>query len=250
MGVIMLKISNLTKQYALNKNHQLIIDDFSLTANDGEFIALLGPSGCGKSTLLKIIAGLEQSSKGQITLSEKLITKPGKERGMVFQNLGLFPWLSVKQNIEFSLKLHGINTKEKLDYYLKITELEQHADKFPKHLSGGQKQRVAIARTLASDPKVLLMDEPFAALDNQTRNKMQEFLTTVWEQEKKTVLFVTHDASEAIFLADRIIVLSKQPMQIVKELIVPFPRPRRHELKQTWEFFQLKNKIEKLLSIP
>jgi ABC-type nitrate/sulfonate/bicarbonate transport system ATPase subunit len=246
----MLKISNLIKEYRSNKNHQLIIDDFSLTADKGEFIALLGPSGCGKSTLLKIVAGLEPSSKGQITLNNETVHKPGKERGMVFQNLGLFPWLSVKQNIEFSLKLHGINTKEKLDRYLKITELEEHSHKFPKYLSGGQKQRVAIARTLAADPKVLLMDEPFAALDSQTRNKMQEFLTTIWEQEKKTVLFVTHDASEAIFLADRIIVLSKQPMKIKQEFIVPFPRPRRQELKQTWEFFQLKNQIEQSLMHP
>jgi ABC-type nitrate/sulfonate/bicarbonate transport system ATPase subunit len=246
----MLKIGNLTKVY--DNNGQLIeaVKDISLEIPDRRFIAFVGPSGCGKTTLLKIIAGLSEPSGGEVFLDEKKILEPNKERGMIFQNFSLFPWLTVRENISFGLNLQNLSEQKKnkiIEHYLSITCLADFANVYPKNLSGGMQQRVAIARTLANNPKVLLMDEPFGSLDSQTRSKMQEFLTKLWGSDKKTILFVTHDVEEAIFLADEVYLLSHRPAQIKQIFKVPFDRPRIHELKYSQEFFELEKKIAKHL---
>lgn len=249
----MLNLNNISKTFFTNAKEVLVFKDFSLTVNEGEFVVLLGPSGCGKSTLLRILAGLDKPTAGEIIFDGNKIVAPGQDRGIVFQNFNLFPWLTVKENISFPLSLSQINkneAKQKTENYLKATGLENFSDVFPKNLSGGMQQRVAIARTLAANPKMLLMDEPFGALDSQTRSQMQEFLTTIWQQHKKTVIFVTHDIREAIFLADKICILSPRPMTIKKVIPINFPRPRNPELKRTKEFFELENQIETLLSTP
>ncbi|TSC74957.1 MAG: taurine transport system ATP-binding protein [Parcubacteria group bacterium Gr01-1014_33] len=242
----MLEIRNISKSYDNKEGRIEVIKDFSLALKDREFVAIIGPSGCGKTTLLKIIAGLTPSSEGEIVLDGKKITGPGKERGMVSQNFALFPWRTVKKNISFGLELQGIANDKKtetVDHYLGITGLKEFAKFYPKNLSGGMQQRVAIARTLANNPEILLMDEPFGSLDSQTRSKMQEFLTALWERERKTILFITHDVEEAIFLADTVYVVARRPMRLKNTYQVPFPRPRKHELKFSEIFFRLRNKI-------
>lgn len=246
----MLKISNITKAY--NNNGQLTeaVKDISLEIEDRRFIAFVGPSGCGKTTLLKIIAGLLEPSTGEIILDGKKILEPSRERGMIFQNFSLFPWLTVSENISFGLNLQNLTEQKKneiVEHYLSITGLADFANAYPKNLSGGMQQRLAIARTLANNPKVLLMDESFGSLDSQTRSRMQEFLTKLWESDKKTILFVTHDVEEAIFLADEVYLLSQRPAQIKQIFKVPFDRPRLHELKYLQEFFELEKEIAKQL---
>ncbi len=246
----MLKISNISKTY--DNNGQLIeaVKDVSLTIEDRQFVALVGPSGCGKTTLLKIIAGLVEASSGEVILDGKKILEPDKERGMIFQGFSLFPWLTIKENIAFGLNLQSLSAQKKktiIQQYLSITGLSDFANAYPKNLSGGMQQRLAIARTLANDPKVLLMDEPFGSLDSQTRSRMQEFLTKLWEDDRKTILFVTHDVEEAIFLADTVYLLSQRPAQIKQVFKVPFDRPRLHELKYSQEFFKLEKEIAKQL---
>ncbi|MBM3281451.1 MAG: ABC transporter ATP-binding protein [Candidatus Harrisonbacteria bacterium] len=246
----MLTVEKAEKKFEHNGEESEVFRDFSLKTKEAEFIALLGPSGCGKSTLLRMIAGLSEINGGEIVVHGKKVTGPGKDRGMVFQSFTLFPWLTVAENIAFGPKMNGAGKEEQkkiIEKYLEVTGLTGFADFYPKNLSGGMQQRVAIARTLANQPTTLLMDEPFGALDSQTRSKMQEFLTEVWEKEKKLILFVTHDVEEAVFLADRVIVLSSRPMKIKKEFVISFPRPRRHELKNSSEFFQLKKELEELL---
>ncbi len=189
----------------------------SLNVADNDFITILGPSGCGKSTLLRIIGGLETASEGKILLDGAPVTGPGADRGFVFQSYTLFPWLSVVQNIAFGLREKGVPERERLDIARKWAErvgLAGFVDHFPKQLSGGMQQRTAIARALANDPKILLLDEPFGALDNQTRALMQEMLLGIWEREQKTVLFVTHDIEEAIFVGSRVVVMSARPGRI------------------------------------
>jgi ABC-type nitrate/sulfonate/bicarbonate transport system ATPase subunit len=246
----MLEIKNLSKTY--DNNGQLIetIKDFSLTIDEHRFIVLVGPSGCGKTTLLKIIAGLLEPSSGEVILDGKKILEPDKERGMIFQSFSLFPWLTVKGNISFGLDLQNMLRKQKdeiVQHYLQIVGLSDFANAYPKNLSGGMQQRLAIARTLANNPKVLLMDEPFGSLDSQTRSKMQEFLTALWEKDRKTILFVTHDVEEAIFLADTVYLLSQRPTEIKQVFNVPFARPRLHELKYSQEFFELEKEIAQKL---
>ena len=246
----MLKIDNITKTY--NNNGQLIeaVNKISLEIKDRRFIAFVGPSGCGKTTLLKIIAGLLEPSAGEVILDGKKILEPSRERGMIFQNFSLFPWLTVRENISFGLNLQNLLEQKKseiIEHYLSITGLADFANAYPKNLSGGMQQRLAIARTLANNPKVLLMDESFGSLDSQTRSRMQEFLTKLWESDKKTILFVTHDVEEAIFLADEVYLLSQRPAQIKQIFKVPFDRPRLHELKYLQEFFELEKEIAKQL---
>ncbi len=246
----MLKIDNITKTY--DNNGQLIeaVNEISLEIKDRRFIAFVGPSGCGKTTLLKIIAGLLEPSTGEVILDGKKILEPSKERGMIFQNFSLFPWLTVHENISFGLNLQNLLGQKKseiIEHYLSITGLADFANAYPKNLSGGMQQRLAIARTLANNPKVLLMDEPFGSLDSQTRSRMQEFLTKLWESDKKTILFVTHDVEEAIFLADEVYLLSQRPARIKQVFKVPFDRPRLHELKYSQEFFELEKEIAKQL---
>lgn len=242
----MLEIKNISKTYTDNSQQVKAIHELNFSVPDREFIALVGPSGCGKTTLLKIIAGLISATAGEITLDSEKIIGPGKDRGLVFQSFTLFPWLTVRENISFGLNLQKLS-KEKtiatVDHYLTITGLQDFADFYPKNLSGGMQQRVAIARMLANNPRVLLMDEPFGSLDSQTRSQMQEFLTKLWEAEHKTILFITHDVEEAIFLANTVHVLSKGPTTIKKSFKIPFGRPRVHSLKYEKEFFDFEKSI-------
>lgn len=242
----MLELKNISKTYTNDHQQVEAIKNFNLSVKEREFIALVGPSGCGKTTLLKIIAGLIQASGGDVILDGKKILNSGKDRGLVFQQFTLFPWLTVKENISFGLDLQKLDNKKKteiINHYLGVTGLKDFSEFYPKNLSGGMQQRVAIARTLANNPKILLMDEPFGSLDSQTRSQMQEFLTKLWEAEHQTILFITHDVQEAAFLADTVYVLSKRPMEIKNIFSVPFARPRIHALKHTKEFFEFENKI-------
>jgi len=237
----MLELNNVSKTYETDEKTIKVIRDLSLVAKDTQFIALVGPSGCGKTTLLKIIAGLVEPDSGHITIDGEPVAGPSADRGMIFQDFTLFPWLTVEDNIGFGLDLKGVSRNERrkaVDHYLKVIGLTDFADFYPKDLSGGMQQKVAIARTLANNPKILLMDEPFASLDAHTRSQMQEFLTHLWENEKKTVVFVTHDVSEAVFLADTVHVLSLRPTTIRQTFEVPFSRPRKHNLKHKKEFFE------------
>lgn len=246
----MLEVKKLSKIYESNGRKVEAINDLSFRVEDKEFIALVGPSGCGKTTFLKIAAGLLEKTGGEILLDGKEISGPGQDRGMVFQNFTLFPWLTVRENIGFGATLREVNREEKekiVGHYLHITGLTEFADFYPKDLSGGMQQRAAIGRTLANNPKVLLMDEPFGSLDTQTRSQMQEFLTKLWESDHQTIVFVTHDVNEAIFLADKVCVLSKRPTKIKTVYDVPFPRPRAHEIKHAPEFFAFASKIAKEL---
>jgi len=226
------------------------VHSISALVHEREFVVFVGPSGCGKTTMLKIIAGLEKPTTGDIIFDGEKISTTGRDRGMVFQDFALFPWLTVKENIAFGLRLQKMSEEkigDTVSYYLKITGLEQFAQNYPANLSGGMQQRVAIARTLANNPKMILMDEPFGALDLQTRSKMQEFLSKLWEENHKTVVFVTHDIEEAIFLADRVFLLSKRPAAVQQEFKIEFPRPRTHNLKFDDKFFKLKKQIAQML---
>ena len=218
--------------------------DFEVRDND--FVTILGPSGCGKSTLLRIVAGLDHATSGRVLLDGVPVEGPGADRGMVFQSYTLFPWLTIEQNIRFGLRERGMlesaQKERAADFIAKVglRGFEQH---FPKQLSGGMQQRTAIARALANDPKILLMDEPFGALDNQTRVLMQELLLGIWEAERKTVLFVTHDIDEAIFMANRVAVFSARPGRIKTELAVDLPHPRHYTIKTSPEFMDLKARL-------
>jgi NitT/TauT family transport system ATP-binding protein len=209
-----------------------VLADVSLELASGEFVCLLGPSGCGKSTILNLIAGFERADSGEILLDGRAIRGPGPERGMVFQQPTLFPWLSVRDNITFGPRLAGQAPARYLpesERYLRLMGLQDFASHMPWQLSGGMRQRVALARAWLPNPEILLMDEPFGALDAQTRLAMQELLNEVWQTTKTTVLFVTHDVDEALFLADRILLMSARPARIRQELVVPFARPRDPE---------------------
>ncbi|EER59465.1 ABC transporter related protein [Acidovorax delafieldii 2AN] len=218
--------------------------DFEVRDND--FVTILGPSGCGKSTLLRIVAGLDHATSGRVLLDGVPVEGPGAERGMVFQSYTLFPWLTIEQNIRFGLRERGMPEgaqKERVAYFIAKVGLRGFEQHFPKQLSGGMQQRTAIARALANDPKILLMDEPFGALDNQTRVLMQELLLGIWEAERKTVLFVTHDIDEAIFMANRVAVFSARPGRIKTELAVDLPHPRHYTIKTSPEFMDLKARL-------
>ncbi|MGN1055315.1 MAG: ABC transporter ATP-binding protein [Comamonas sp.] len=218
--------------------------DFEVREND--FVTILGPSGCGKSTMLRIVAGLDFPTTGQVLLDGQAVEGPGADRGMVFQSYTLFPWLTVEQNIRFGLREKGASEavqKERSSYFIAKVGLRGFEQHYPKQLSGGMQQRTAIARALANDPKILLMDEPFGALDNQTRVLMQELLLGIWEAERKTVLFVTHDIDEAIFMANRVAVFSARPGRIKSDIPVPLPHPRHYTIKTSPEFMELKARL-------
>ena len=218
--------------------------DFEVRDND--FVTILGPSGCGKSTLLRIVAGLDRPTSGRVLLDGQPVEGPGADRGMVFQSYTLFPWLTVEQNIRFGLRERGLGLaeqRERSDYFIDRVGLRGFEQHFPKQLSGGMQQRTAIARALANDPKILLLDEPFGALDNQTRVLMQELLLGIWESARKTVLFVTHDIDEAIFMASRVAVFSARPGRIKTEIAVAFPHPRHYTIKTSPEFMTLKARL-------
>jgi ABC-type nitrate/sulfonate/bicarbonate transport system ATPase subunit len=218
--------------------------DFDVREND--FVTVLGPSGCGKSTLLRSVAGLDYPSTGRVLLDGQPVEGPGADRGMVFQSYTLFPWLTVEQNIRFGLRerrMPEAQQKERCDFFIAKVGLRGFESHFPKQLSGGMQQRTAIARALANDPKILLLDEPFGALDNQTRVLMQELLLGIWESAQKTVLFVTHDIDEAIFMANRVAVFSARPGRIKTEFAVDFPHPRHYTIKTSPEFMELKARL-------
>jgi len=218
--------------------------DFDVAEND--FVTILGPSGCGKSTMLRIVAGLDHPTSGRVLLGGRPVEGPGADRGMVFQSYTLFPWLSIEQNIRFGLRERGMpeaQQKERAAYFIAKVGLRGFEQHFPKQLSGGMQQRTAIARALANDPKILLMDEPFGALDNQTRVLMQELLLGIWEAERKTVMFVTHDIDEAIFMANRVAVFSARPGRIKTELAVDLPHPRHYTVKTSAAFMDLKARL-------
>jgi len=215
------------------------LDRTDLALEDNDFICLLGPSGCGKSTLLRIVAGLDSPSTGRVMLDGAPVTTPGPDRGMVFQSYTLFPWLSVEQNILFGKR----STAEKAKQLIAKVGLRGFENHFPKMLSGGMQQRTALARALANDPKILLLDEPFGALDNQTRALMQELLLGIWEADRKTVLFVTHDIDEAIFLSNRVAVMSARPGRIKCELRIELPHPRHYTMKTSAEFSAYKARL-------
>jgi NitT/TauT family transport system ATP-binding protein len=218
----------------------------TLGVADNDFITVLGPSGCGKSTLLRIVAGLDFPTSGRVVLDGTPVTGPGPDRGMVFQSYTLFPWLTVRQNICFGLREKAMPQREQdaiAAHYIERMGLAGFEHHYPKMLSGGMQQRTAIARALANDPKILLLDEPFGALDNQTRTLMQELLLGIWERDQKTVLFVTHDIEEAIFLGSRVIVMSARPGRIKAEITIDLPHPRSYKIKTTPEFVALKERL-------
>ncbi len=242
----MLKIVNLKKWFGENKR-MLVIDGISFEVKEKEFVAILGPSGCGKTTLLRIIAGLDTDYEGEVMLRGKRVEGPGQDRVMVFQEFALFPWRTVLGNVMFGLEVKGIPMEErvrKAKKVLKLVNLEGFEDYYPHKLSGGMKQRVALARALVCDPEILLMDEPLSALDAQTRNFMQEELVRVWEETGRTIIYVTHNIEEAVYLANRIIVLTSRPAKIRAIFDVDIPRPRNRFAP---EFVQLRAKIYELM---
>lgn len=240
-----IRIKNLTKSYNKGNLDQsdYILSDINLEIQEGEFHVLLGPSGCGKSTLLNIIAGFIKPTSGELTIDGEEIQKPSRERGVVFQNAdsAIFPWLTVRQNVNYGLRINKVKRTQRkgiIDKYIKLVGLQEHENKFPHELSGGMKQRLQIARALANDSKILIMDEPFGALDAHTRRIMQSELTKLWQQTGKTILFVTHDIQEAILLSQRISIMSKAPnAQIYKQHIVELPYPRRETGKYFSELY-------------
>ncbi|MFO1302686.1 MAG: ABC transporter ATP-binding protein [Burkholderiales bacterium] len=215
----------------------------SLEVADNDFITILGPSGCGKSTLLRIVAGLDKPTEGQVLLDGTRVAGPGADRGMVFQSYTLFPWLTVRENICFGLRERGVEPSRQDEiarHWIGKVGLAGFERHYPKMLSGGMQQRTAIARALANDPAILLLDEPFGALDNQTRSLMQELLLALWETERKTILFVTHDIEEAIFMANRVVVMSARPGRIKADIAVDLPHPRHYTIKTSPAFSALK----------
>lgn len=243
-------VNSLSKSYATQKESFLALDSVDAHIYENEFVTLVGPSGCGKSTMLRILAGLEEASSGTASISGRTIEGPGADRGVVFQSYTLFPWLSVRDNIEFGLALKNVPRKQRRevsDKYLELVNLVNFGDTYPKLLSGGMKQRVAIARALANSPEMLLMDEPFAALDAQTRADMQELLLNIQKHEKATILFITHDIEEAIFLSERLYVMKSRPGRIVREIEIPAEMRQNKELKDSEPFIALKKEIVDLL---
>jgi NitT/TauT family transport system ATP-binding protein len=229
---------------------QDVIDDFSLEIGDNQFVTVVGPSGCGKSTLLNIVAGLYSATVGRVLLDGTVISGPGPNRTMVFQDDAVFPWYTVKQNVEYGLRVMKVEPARRQDIvsrYLKMVGLVDCQHMFPRQLSGGMRKRVDVARALATEPEVLLMDEPFAALDVMTKEKLQEEFLNIWSKLEMTVLFVTHDLEEAIYLSDRVVVMSSSPGRIVSVVDIPFNRPRALEIKTDNEFQDLRRKLARVI---
>ncbi|BAS55709.1 MULTISPECIES: ABC transporter ATP-binding protein [Leptolyngbya] len=241
-----LEVRSLSKSFNLQTGSMTVLEDINLQLFPREFVCLVGASGCGKSTLLNIVAGLTPPSSGSVLVDGHKVTGPGSDRGMVFQNYTLYPWLTVSQNIAFGLNLRKMpkaEQRDRINYYLDVVGLTQFAKSYPKQLSGGMKQRVAIARALANEPAVLLMDEPFGALDAQTKEQMQQFLLELWEQTHVTVLMITHDVEEAIFLSQRVYVMSARPGRMKLEIPVGLPEHRDLDMKLSSEFVAIKRQI-------
>jgi NitT/TauT family transport system ATP-binding protein len=245
-----LAIDGLGKDFKTPRGSVTALSEVSFTVHKKEFVSVIGPSGCGKSTLIRLLAGLETPSRGKVALDGKSVVGPGAERGMVFQSYTLFPWLCVRENVMFGPRLRGVSkqvARAKAGEWLEVVGLSKFADHYPDQLSGGMKQRVAIARALANEPRILLMDEPFGALDAQTRCGMQSHLIRIWDSVDLTVLFITHDLDEAIFLADRIVVLAAHPGRIAEVIEVPVPRPRERAHLLSGPFLATKERLETLI---
>ncbi|MER1956706.1 MAG: ABC transporter ATP-binding protein [Solibacillus sp.] len=241
-----LKIDKVSKTFPSRNGEVVALTEFNLEIYENEFITVVGPSGCGKSTIMNIIAGLEEASTGKVYCDGQPISGTGLERGVVFQQYALFPWLTVKGNVEFGLKVKGLSPQEIEEIsmkYIKMVQLEDFVNHYPKELSGGMRQRVAIARAYAVNPSVLLMDEPFGALDAQTRTQLQDELLTMWQTERKTCFFITHDVDEAIILGQKVIIMSARPGRIKEIVDIDIPYPRTQATKMSQEFLDKKNYI-------
>jgi taurine transport system ATP-binding protein len=240
-----IEIKNISLHFSDHDEKSRVLEDITLQLYEDDFVCVLGPSGCGKSSLLNVLAGFQKPTSGDIMINGTRHTRPNSDVGVVFQHHNLFPWLSIQKNVEFGLKMKGVSKSERknlVSYYLKIVGLEASANKWPYQLSGGMKQRAAIARTLATDPKVILMDEPFSALDALTRESMQNHLREIWKKTRKCIFFITHDVEEALLLGTRIVVMQPNPGRIVVDMSNPLSRHRSiEESKHVKEFNDLRN---------
>lgn len=250
---VTLKVNNLNKKFMSSHGEVVALKDINFETYKREFVCVIGPSGCGKSTLIRILAGLETPTSGEVLLDGKAVDGPSQERGMVFQGYTLFPWLTIKKNVMFGLEMAGhskASSEEQAFQWIDLVGLSKFANAYPHQLSGGMKQRVAIARALANQPRILLMDEPFGALDAQTRAKMQSYLHEIWKNIDVTILFITHDLDEAIYLADRILVLKANPGEVHEMIEVPVPQPRSPDDLLSPEFLATKKRLEELIHPP
>ena len=241
-----IQVQNVSKTFELGGERFEALGDVSLTVRENEFITVVGPSGCGKSTLMNILAGLEEPTSGTAHVDGIEVDGPSPERGVIFQQYALFPWLTVRQNVEFGLKTAKVpaaERRQRAQHFIDMVDLSDFADSLPKTLSGGMKQRCAIARAYAMNPSILLMDEPFGALDALTRVRMQEHLLQTWVQEKRTIVFITHDVDEAAFLANRVVVMAARPGRIDRIIDVDLPYPRTEQVRLSPEFTAVRNEI-------
>ncbi|MBB3458431.1 NitT/TauT family transport system ATP-binding protein [Rhizobium sp. BK313] len=242
-----ISFQNVSKSFELTgQNAFVALQNLNLDIEDGEFITVVGPSGCGKSTAMNIAAGLTAPSSGQVVVDDVAVRGPGPERGVIFQQYALFPWLTVRENVEFGLKIAGLPKEERrkiADHFIALVGLTDFSGSLPKTLSGGMKQRCAIARAYAVNPKILLMDEPFGALDALTRVQLQDQLLTMWSKERRTVMFITHDVDEAVYLASRVVVMAARPGRLYKIIPVDLPFPRTEEMRLSPEFAELRNQV-------
>jgi len=251
--MVKLSIEHLSKSYWFEREDRevLAVSDVSLAVEDGEFLAIVGPSGCGKTTLLNIVAGLLPYEEGSVSIDEKRVVGPGVDRAVVFQHSSLLPWRTIAGNIRYGMEMQRrfdeATMRERTDHFVKLVGLDGFERHYPNELSGGMQQRVNLARALAADPKVLLMDEPFAALDAQTREFMQAELLKIWSQARKTVVFITHQINEAVYLADRVAVMSARPGRLKEVFKVPFGRPRTLSLKRDPQFLEIEDSIWQLI---
>ena len=246
----LLEVRSLKKVFSRQGKEIVALENFDLDVGEGEFVAIVGPSGCGKSTFLHMLGGFEPSNGGTMKLNGELVSEPGPDRGMLFQEYALYPWRTVIGNILWPLEIQRMPKAERekiVERLISMVGLSQFRNHYPNELSGGMKQRVALARLLALDPKILLMDEPFGALDAQNRELLQEELQQIWNTARKTVLFVTHDIDEAVYLADRVIVFTARPGRIKADMLINLPRPRAIEIKKTREYTDYRNEIWDLL---
>ena len=249
--MVKLEISHLSKRYWRENRDVLALADVSLSVNDGEFLAIVGPSGCGKTSLLNIVAGLLPYEEGSVAIDGKKVSGPGADRAVVFQHSSLLPWRTITGNVRFGMEMQRRfdekTMRERAEHFVNLVGLKGFEKHYPNELSGGMQQRVNLARALAADPVVLLMDEPFAALDAQTREFMQAELLKIWSKAQKTVLFITHQINEAIYLADRVVVMSARPGNVKDVFRVPFSRPRTLSLKRDPQFLEIEDKIWQLV---
>jgi ABC-type nitrate/sulfonate/bicarbonate transport system ATPase subunit len=248
----LLQVRGVTRRFSADGRDTLALQATDLDVAENDFVTILGPSGCGKSTLLRIVAGLDRQTDGSVLLAGQAISGPGADRGMVFQSYTLFPWLSVLDNVCFGLRERGWPRERQLEVahgFIAKVGLKGFESHYPKQLSGGMQQRTALARALANGPRMLLMDEPFGALDHQTRELMQELLLGIWESERKTVMFVTHDIDEAVFMGSRVMVMSARPGRIKVDRAVPLAHPRHYSVKTTPAFVELKAELTEQVRI-